>query len=207
MKYYYTKCHKTVVAKKVFHFKPCCSWKLTLQVSITAHDCRLIRFMSKPLTSCTTQGTGPPPRQLGAGQAMMWAQNRYPTRQTHQTGHSHLNLECKNNSVLTGPSTHTRLRLSSFFQSETRNLNHISKHICLSSWSERCVSSGSAVQPSMGDSHTQCCIETNLSLTLWDICTTLHPQLKQLNAMNHKFIDFKARRDLLDYLVWFLGLA
>jgi len=63
-------------------------FKLTLQVSITAHDCYLIRFVSKLLTSCTTQDIGHLPWKLTAGRGMVWAQNRYPTCK-HWTGLSH----------------------------------------------------------------------------------------------------------------------
>lgn len=181
MKYYYIKCHKTVVAKKVFDFKPHCSWRpgfacllyFSAHFGNATHSPRLPSHQLPVKTSPELYHTG---HWLRNDVSII--PNAIRTPKWTSTSDSD---ECENNSVLIGPSRDTRLRSFSFLQLESRNLKHISKHVWLSSWNERCMSSVSAVQPSMGDSQTEHCTETKLSLTLWGICTTLHPQLKQFN--------------------------
>lgn len=181
MKYYYIKCHKTVVAKKVFDFKPHCSWRPGLACLLcfpshfgnANHNPWLPSHQFPVKTSPEFYCTG---HWLRNDVSII--PNTIHTRKWTCTCDSD---ECENNTVLIDPSRHTRHRSFSVLQLESRNLKHISKYIWLSSWNKCCMSSVSAVQPSMGDSQTQHCIETKLSLTLWGICTTLHPQLKQLN--------------------------
>lgn len=89
--------------------------------------------------------------------------------------------ESKKNSVLTGPPPHSRLRTSPF--SQKSNFSQLFKLLI---WSEHCLSSVT---------QTQGCTEMKLSLTWW-ICTTLHPELKQLTEMNNKYIDFWGEKGL-----------